>query len=133
MAVSNILFRGRSLETGEWVYGYFVNCASMYDDPEKDRVAEIIEVGADRIYTGEYDYNRAHEVYPETVGQWTGLVDKNGVKIFGGDVMHNAGNVVEYCFGSFCINGDSLLSFWTGTEVIGNIWDNPELVKSVSE
>ena len=62
-----ILFRGKPVEKehelrkghyahtdSDWVYGYFVNCASIYDDPEKDRVAEIIKIDADRIYDGEY-------------------------------------------------------------------------------
>lgn len=122
-----ILFRGKTKEDGEWVYGFYVNCASTYDDPETGRVAEIIELDADRIYQGEYCSLAAHPVIPETVGQWTGLADKNGTKIFEGDIMRNAGNVVEFCNGSFCINGDSPLSFWTETEVIGNIHDDSEL------
>lgn len=69
------------------------------------------------------------EVIPETVGQHTGLTDKNGKKIFEGDIMRNAGNVVEFCSDSFCINGDCPLSYWTKTEIIGNIHDNPELLK----
>lgn len=129
MAVREILFRGKSLFQNEWVYGsrllgvdYFGNNVT-YIYPDNTKIDSRSSIGN---YEGQ-------QVYSNTVCQWTGLVDKNGVKIFEGDVMHNAGNVVEYCFGSFCINGDSPLSFWTGTEVIGDIYNNPELVKPVSE
>lgn len=128
MAVRDILFRGKT-NSVEWVYGYFVELVDYIDENKKRSM--IIPVGS-TIYP-RCEIASPIEVIADTVGQWTGLVDKNGVKIFGGDIMRNAGNVVEYYNGSFCINGDSPLSFWTGTEVIGNIWDNPELVKPVSE
>lgn len=111
-----ILFRGKRVGNGEWVFGSYV-----------------IQYGAHEIYLpdgvdSEHGFDRYH-VIPETVGQYTGLTDKNGRKIFEGDIMRNAGNVVEFYGGDFCINGDSPLSYWTGTEVIGNIYDNPELLK----
>lgn len=150
-----ILFRGKVIDSdnchrlGEWVYGYFVNCASEYDDPEKDRVPEIIEVDADRIYAGEYSTWDVHKVAIKTVTQWTGLVDKNGKKIFEGDVVkeEHGGQVragwtyeVEYneTHASFLLlakhkNGLSYFPFdefnAARLEVIGNIWDNPELVE----
>lgn len=156
MKMREILFRGkcivdfdeRKLDT--WVYGYFVYCASRYDDPVKDRVAEIIELGADRQYIGEYSYWDVHKVDPDTVSQWTGLVDKNGTKIFEGDILHihNDYNeatkrvvskvIVEFKDGAFVCDyygdGDSwnhFGAFNTPTvwfEVVGNKWDNPELV-----
>ena len=95
-----------------------------------------------------------YEVYPETVGQYTGLLDKEGKKIFEGDIVHAVYQVgyvgcknVDYGIGvvKYCdsyyggasyeidILGDSgsrvfTASLENGVEVIGNIHDNPELI-----
>ena len=84
--MNKILFRGKRLDNGEWVEGFFVCCKSAYDD-ETGRTSEIIPYDADRIYKGEYSPYDVHEVIFETVGQFTGLTDKNGTKIFVGDVI----------------------------------------------
>lgn len=142
-----ILFRGKTIEDGKWVYGYFVNCASTYDDPEKDRVAEIIDINADRIYQGEYGPLDSHPVIPETVGQWTGLVDVNGTKIFEGDIVEGIDgckrNIVRWEDGScgFEPFSDSIenCGHCGGgfdpelCEIIGNIHNNPELINEKGE
>ena len=147
-----ILFRGKDLETGRWVYGYFVYCASMYDDPRTDRVAEIIPVDTDRIYAGEYNCHQVYEVDINTVGQFTGLVDKNGTKIFEGDIVKCVTfgfdpdvftTEVKFgprsgCLGFYLANGRNMfyfgqsnLSVMDDTRVIGNIYDNPELLEKM--
>ena len=115
LTMREILFRGKWKNSGEWVYGNLFN-------PDKADTPTQICIGT-------YIARTCYEIDPETVGQYTGLTDKNGRKIFEGDIMRNAGNVVEFYGGGFCINGDSPLSYWTGTEVIGNIYDNPELLE----
>lgn len=112
-----IWFRGKDIETEDWVDGFYVclNCKE-----------HRIYSGYAETDCGDY-YPDYYSVIPKTVGQFTGFTDKNDDYIFEGDVMNNAGNVVEFCNGSFCINGDSDLALWTHTEIIGNIHDNPEL------
>ena len=126
-----ILFRGKT-EYGEWVEGYLIH-------------DEFCNVGVPYIGYLNWDGHNVDEVIPETVGQYTGLTDKNGKKIFEGDIITDCdGNVffVKY-FGdggypAFDVspeietvecNGLSFLNALDCLEVIGNIHDNPELLK----
>ena len=83
------------------------------------------------------------DVDKETVGQFTGMTDKNGTKIFEGDIVvnkniHGKKWIVEYRTDSEYVgfvlkeigtNGISLFTSWNDIEVIGNIYDNKELLK----
>lgn len=112
-----IIFRGKRIDNGEWVYGFFGQHTSLD--------AMII----DRPYiTSQNDISALAfwVVDPYTIGQYTGLKDKNGKRIFEGDMI-SRWNVVEFCNGEFCINGDTPLGVIAGNcEVIGNIYDNKE-------
>lgn len=121
-----ILFRGKRVDNGEWVEGLFVH---MNADPEMWIPFTDEEMERYKGHIFEKIRGIWVKVNRETIGQFTGLFDKHGKKIFEGDIMRNAGNVVEFCSDGFCINGDSPLAFWTKTEVVGNIYDNPELLE----
>ena len=84
-----------------------------------------------------------YSVIPETVGQFTGLLDKNGKKIFEGDIVdilteNEKIGVVAYEDGGFLVNADGFCVDFhsningTDLEVIGNIYDNPELLEAQS-
>jgi uncharacterized phage protein (TIGR01671 family) len=120
-----ILFRGKRTDNGEWVYGYV--CCHGWTGKENTYI--IVPHYGDVLYSIEVD--------PETVGQYTGLKDKNGTKIFEGDIVLLKGydepyQVVfdESCFQAY---SDSVRyamdNFYAhDIEVIGNIYDNPELL-----
>lgn len=130
-----ILFRGKRVANDEWVEGNF--CMSAL---EQQRGL----CGVDG-YIRLYDFNKGkmeiYKVYRETVGQYTGLKDKNGKRLFEGDIcraknlLHNGKEelfTVEWYENGFYLVDD------TGTpwhphhlediENIGNIHDNPELL-----
>ena len=129
----DILFRGKRLDTGEWVEGAFY---AFYNF--KRVVTQIL---GDRTNT----VPDAFEVDPATVGQYTGLKDKNGKRIFEGDVVEGLflfGAAIK-AFVAFQ-NGAFGLKWKRGAvtefsaftsicnveyEVIGNIHDNPELME----
>ena len=138
-----ILFRGKRTDNGEWVYGYYTNARYYLDKKEMHIIFEQdVEVYPHSEFAG------GEEVIPETVGQYTGLTDKNGRKIFEGDIVKFYNGDGEYSpyevrwqdsgF-SVLMNGnpdlfDELDDFFSRRcEIIGNIYDNPELLKGGNE
>ena len=127
MAIREVIFRGKRTDNGKWVKGY------LY----------ITHIGSHEIgsYDAEINIERlTFDVLPETVGQYTGLTDKNGVRIFEGDIVtgwFNHEKIVGYIFyggnAQFFIQRDGIYGIGLDNsdcwlEVIGNIHDNPELL-----
>ena len=142
-----ILFRAKKYNL-EWVYGYYVKLPSAAGS------ACFIHVPADNPD----EHNERHYVAPETVGQYTGLKDKNGNKIFEGDILQC--DEYPYCsdgkynyfaevvwfeenaaFGLYTFRspnasvrgvseGSDFIEEFNSSDwaVIGNIYDNPELI-----
>lgn len=130
-----ILFRGRRVDNREWVYG-FLCCANIIDEwtPHKCKDEEG--------NTYEYCTTESYKVIPETVGQFTGVIDKNGKKVFEGDVVKYNGSCGKIVFseyhGAFMSKEKDIYLEWlskiprygTGImEIIGNIYDNKEILE----
>ena len=145
-----ILFRGKvsgkRLNKGEWIEGNLVHQLDFYGKP-CDKYFIL-----NKYDTNDYEIGEPIQVDPATVGQFTGLCDKNGKKIFEGDVVgcwdiyhenYAKGEVIkkitgEWLFYPYLQHGRfwSLFSNDIGecpVEVIGNIHDTPDLAKEESE
>lgn len=125
-----ILFRGKQIDNGEWVYGSF--CMDALE--QKNGLCGVD--GFIRLYDFATGKMQMHEVDRETVGQYTGLTDKNGKKIFEGDILKAiAGNHVgEPIVAKVVPNLNDYelmldIEYSFELEIIGNIHDNPELLE----
>ena len=131
-----ILFRGKTT-SGDWVQGYYGEFHNRPVIPEPNSI-QIFEPREDAYFCGSCVGGFWHVVNRETVGQFTGLLDKNGVKIFEGDIIKLDNSLdtkqknfeVKFAYGQFYIGINKPVAYVRDScEVIGNIWDNPELLK----
>ena len=131
-----ILFRGKRVYNRKWITGYY----SYYETCHDHFIITDMSYGVPDI----------EQVYPETVGQYTGFTDKNGKRIFEGDIVRfyyvdDEGNDAHEDFLIFFEEGAFRAQYLENPKVapntlhddieiedsyvIGNKWDNPELLE----
>ncbi|EMZ9187634.1 hypothetical protein ABFE68_001024 [Listeria monocytogenes] len=127
-----IEFRGKRIDNGEWVYGNLM----QFEDSATFIFADERK-GASTLTYAHFIINNMHAIDEKTLGQYTGLKDKNGKKIFEGDVGWDEHNecygVVKFEEGKFLYVWENIAEdLWEvadDIEICGNIHENPELLE----
>ena len=120
-------FRGKRVDNGEWVYGDLI----QYESGE----VSIFSKNLSKYGYEATEMYKRDRIIPETVGQYTGLTDKNGKEIYEGDIPDGYGAVFfsnEY-LGYFAESNEFECGYPICDipiiEIIGNIHENPELLE----
>ncbi|MBR1750003.1 MAG: hypothetical protein IJ740_18825 [Ruminococcus sp.] len=130
------VFRGKRKDNGNWAEGSLIHSGNYWAILQNESELHPMDMPYLDSETGAID-GKATPVDPETVGEFTGLTDKNGKRIFEGDICHFYGGEhyigcwetnlikkIELCHESLWYLGNAEY-----VEVIGNIHDNPELLE----
>lgn len=141
--MNKYLFRAKRKDNDEWIEGGYCYCGNeSYIVAATRYIPDTREWDEADYYENNPVYKPTFiKVYSETVGQYTGLTDKNDTKIFEGDIVEGADFTIEdggyglisFEDGAFEVNGNNIIgtfheNYWGKEfEVIGNIHDNPEL------
>lgn len=128
-----ILFKGKRVDNGEWIEGQLLHFKASVGAYKFALIVESCEWDNSNEW---FNLGKRAKVIPETVGQWTGLTDKNGKKIFEGDIVDSGDAICTVIY------DNEITGFWPESsrgyelfydfrecEVIGNIHDNPELLE----
>lgn len=134
-----ILYCGKRMDNGEWVYGWY--CEHSFG---RWHLKSCI-IPSEKAVNGCIEHV---EIDPATLGQYTGLTDKNGAKIFEGDIIRGMGSkgrtgyfVIRWSTPCCGFNAGEGKRVWPNLnqatinayEAVGNIHDNPELMERIND